>query len=445
MAQKRDTQSNPFGGRDYPDPSNMTRIGDGLRFTAIGTAPDDSADGVPVQDWKSIHVIFYGEVTSSAGLVAKFRPWRWYAKQVDGHAGVSGTEVGWWIPDFEVTVALDVTLVTGAISSHLAWPTRDAGKMFFEFLGAYDSHGVLVAPPTFVTAQVFGDARQDDPVCVGVSSVAGGGIVLPPAPVLQPFMASVGATHWSPADGTATYFSAKVLTAAGWPFVVDDANCYILGIVVRQSALSVIEYVNGHNGISIHAAAGQITIEGAPTATPFLIGDLNYYVYVVYQNKAYTEATDSLRTEEIQPLNHEITQPAYIVNLQAVAADPGVTYAPSADGIVMDGYKDIAFQLYLLGGIGAAAANRTVTVVFQGSNDVEVPAGTRQWDTLAVGYDLTTDLTAASWVSVGNVALVTQVDFDNWQHKRIRVMYDWDADPSVTNGMIVITERRKAL
>jgi hypothetical protein len=317
--------------------------------------------------------------------------------------------------------------------------------MFFEFLGAYDSHGLLVAPPLFTSAQIFGDAHQEDPVCTGVSSVAGGGIVAPAAPVLQPFMAGVKATHYSPADGNVAYLAATQLTAAGWPFVVDDTNCDILGLVIRRSATSVVEYVNGHNGIAITATAGVVTLNGTGMAAPLLVGDFDYYLYVVYQDKAYTEATDSLRTEEIAPLNHEITGPTYVINNQAVAADPGVSYAPSADGIIMDGYKDIAFQLYLLGGIGAAAANRTVTVVFQGSNDVEVPAGIRQWDTLAVGYDLTTDLTAASWVSVGNVALVTQVDFDNWQHKRIRVMYDWDADPSVTNGMVVITERRKAL
>lgn len=445
MAQKRDTRSNPFSGKDYNSPSNMTRIGNSLRFAAAGLAPDDSADGVPTQDWKSVHVIFYGDQTTSVGLVAKFRPWRWYAKQVDGHAGASGAEVGWWIPDFEVTVALDPTLVTGAISSHYAWATRDAEKMYWQFLGAYDANGLLATPPLFVSAQAFGDAHQEDPVTTSVASANGGGIVVPPAPALQPFMANVKATHYSPADGNVAYLAATQLTAAGWPFVVDDTNCDILGLIVRKSNTSVVEYVNGHNGVAMTATAGVVTVNGTGLAAPFLVGDFDYYLYVVYQEKAYTEATDSYRTEEIAPLNHELTQPAYIVNNVAVIVDPGPTYAPSVDGIVMDGYKDIQFQLHLRGGQTAGHVDRTVTVVFEGSNDVVV-GGARVWTALGVGYDLTNDITAASWASVGLTDLDVEVDFDNWMGKRIRMRYDWDNDPSADHpGHVVATERRKAL
>lgn len=445
MTQRRDTRENPVGGRSYNAPSNMTRIGNGLRFTAATAVPNTDSDGVPVQDWKSVHVIFYGDENTYAGLTAVFRPWRWYSKQMDGQSGASNVEVGRWVPDFQVTVALDPTMISATISSHLAWPTRDAEKMYWQLLGVYDSEGNLAAMPAFVYAQPFGDATPNDSVGVAVASAAGGGGTgTPCCPAEIPFLAGVKVTHWSPADGTAAFASAVTLATAGFPFVVDDANCEVLGIVVRKATGVIREYVNGHNGRRISATADVITLGGAGAA-PFANTDTDYWVYVIYQEKAYTEATDSYRSEEIAPLNHEHTQPAYVVNLQAVAVDPGVSYAPSVDGIVMDGYKDIAFELYLLGGIGAAAANRTVTVSFEGSNDVEVPAGTRQWVTLGVGYDLTNDGTQPTWAATGATPLVAAVDFDNWMHKRIRVRYDWDADPSVTNGMIVITERRKAL
>jgi hypothetical protein len=445
MVQRKDSRENNFGGRSYNSPSNMTRIGNGLRFTAASADPNTESDGVPVQDWKSVHVIFFGDENTYTGLTATFRPWRWYSKQTDGQSGVSNAEVGRWVPDFEVTVALDPARISATISSHLSWPTRDAEKMYWQLLGVWDSEGNAGVIPNFVMAQPFGEATPNDAVGVAVSSSAGGGgLGSPCCPAQIPFMASVKATHWSPADGTATFASAVTLNTAGFPFVVDDANCEVLGIVVRKATGIIREYVNGHNGRRISATADVITLGGAGAA-PFANTDTDYWVYIVHQDKAYTEATDSLRVEEIQPLNHEHTQPAYVINNQAVAADPGVSYAPSVNGIVMDGYKDIAFQLYLLGGIGAGAANRTVTVTFEGSNDAEVPAGTRQWDTLGVGYDLVNDGTQAAWTATGATPLVTQVDFDNWMHKRIRVRYDWDADPSVTNGMIVITERRKAL
>jgi len=450
MAQKRDTRDNPFSGRDYNSPSNMTRIGNSLRFTAIANDPDDNADGVPTQDWKSIHVIFYGDPVTSVNMVARFRPWRWYAKQVDGHAGVSGVEVGWWIPDFQVTVAVDPATVTAAITSHLAWPTRDAEKMYFQFIGVFDATtGLAAVMPLYVSAQIFGDAHQDDPVCTSVSSIAGGGGAIPaPIPAQMPFMAATPATHWSPADGAVVFNNAVSLNAlAGWPFVVDDTNCAILGLIVRKATNAVVEYVNGHNGITLTATAGVVTIAGAGAA-PFANTDLDWYLYVVYQEKAYTEATDSLRTEEIAPLNHEHTQPAYAINNQAVVAasvPPGIN-VPSDNGIVMDGYKDIAWELYLLGGQTNGHANCTVTVKFQGSNDVEVPVGTRQWVDLAVGYDLGTDLTAASWLSVGLTALVAQIDFDNWEHKRIRANYSFDVAPGADHpGVVSINYRLKAL
>lgn len=138
------------------------------------------------------------------------------------------------------------------------------------------------------------------------------------------------------------------------------------------------------------------------------------------------------------------TQPASVVNDVAIVAAPGGGInVPSDDGIVMDGYEGIGFQIYALGGQTNAHANRTVTVTFQVSNDVTVAAA-RRWVPVSVGYDLGTDTTAATWQSVGLTARDAAVDFDNLLHKRIRVNYTFDAAPEADHpGAVVITERRK--
>lgn len=162
----------------------------------------------------------------------------------------------------------------------------------------------------------------------------------------------------------------------------------------------------------------------------------------------YNWADDALRGEEVDPLNE---QPVIdeIVNLQAVAADPGASYAPSADGMLMFGYKDFSISFHLVGGIGAAAANRTVTVTVECTDDIEVPAGVanRRWiDISQSGYNCRTNaLGAASWTCTGNVIVEEKIDWDELNTKRVRIKYDWDADPSVTNGKIVVRARRKAL
>ena len=161
---------------------------------------------------------------------------------------------------------------------------------------------------------------------------------------------------------------------------------------------------------------------------------------------AYEGATGSVVVGERNPTNFVVITPEYLVNDTNVTADPGASYAPGANGIQLLGFKDISFQLYLIGGIGAAAANRTVTVTFQGYNGLDVAAAARWVGVTPAGYCHQTDATgAANFQSVGNVINEYTVDFDNYNLQAIRVAYDWDADPSVTPGAILITARRKAL
>jgi hypothetical protein len=439
MKPSDDTRKNPFSGRDYNAPSNMTRIGNGVECTAAMAEPRNEAEGTPVQDWTSVHVIFYAERGTDTGRLARVRPWRWYSKQIDGQSG--GTqEVGRWIPDFEVLVALDPAMITGAISSHYVWDTRSAEKMIWQVLDVVDVSGNSTTWPTWVKYQPFGYNTQRDAMVVAIAAgTAGSASASASSDGDGP--AALKATHWSPVDGTVAFTTGTTLTTAGFPFVVDNANCIILGIAVVNAAGVWTRYLNGIDGVSITAAAGTVTIAGAGAA-PFVVTDTDYYLYVAYQDKAYTLATDSLRVEEIQPLNHEHTQPEYIINELDIttAADD---YAPSADGVIMDGYKDFAIQLHLLGGVDNQV-DRVVTVTIEGSNDLDAGAG-REWVALAVGYDLSLDSTEASWASTGAVPLDTLVDFDNWMHKRLRVHYVWDDTPDDTPGEIVATIRRKAL
>jgi hypothetical protein len=548
MGRRTDTRTSPLQGRDRLAPSQMTRLGNGFRTDGLMVPPTSESDGVPVIDWSSVHLITYADSAAFHDLVAIVRPWRYYSKQRDGQSGAAGTEVGRWIPDFHVTVALDPDRIDHSISSQYAWETRDAEKMFWQVIAVKDAAGNAPAAMPWIVLQPFGYTHKDDPFGVSVSTSSGNGGGTDPDCCPPEFtrMASVKATHWSPNDGTVVFTTGVTLTASLFPFTVANASCFISGIAVRKASGQVVEYINGHDGVSISAAANVITIAGA-LGTPFANTDLNYYVYIVYQDKgalaptlwavkathwspangsstrlagttlttagfpfvvddvnctilgvvvrrgagaideyingqlgytlsatadvvtlagagaspflgtdsdvyiyilyeekAYTEATDSYRSEEIAPLNGKYTQPAYIYNDLAIVG-VGPILIPSADGVVMDGYKDIQFQLHLLGGTTDAGANCVATLKFQGSNDLDAGAG-REWVDLAVGYDLGSDSTQASWTSTGLTATDAEVDFDNWMGKRIRGYLTFDVAPEANHpGACVVTERRKAL
>lgn len=439
-----DTRTNPFGGRDSLSPSNMTRIGNGLRFTAVSAIPVSETDGVPVQDWTSVHVIFYADTATYAGLVGTFRPWRWYSKQPEGQSGASGTEVGRWIPDFEITAALDPTMISPTISSHYVWDTRGAEKMFWQLTGVLDADGNPGVVPDWVIVQPFGYSNPEDCVGIAVSSAVSGSGTIDVNVDGVDGLGVVKATHWSPANGTVAYTAGTQVTCAGFPFVVDDANCTVLGIIVRHNTNVVHQLINGIDGISITAVNNLLTVSGAPLP-PFAATDLDYYVYLLYEEKAYDDTVDAYRTQEIAPLNTIYTQPAYIVNRPNVTVDPGLSYAPDVNGIIIDDYCDICFHLYMVGGLQGGGGPSVLTCHFEGSNDNE-PGGVRQWVDLGVGYDLTNDGTIATLTASGATPVNYLIDFDNWVQRRIRLVYDWDSDPGgVTPGSLIVTTRRKAL
>ena len=98
-----------------------------------------------------------------------------------------------------------------------------------------------------------------------------------------------------------------------------------------------------------------------------------------------------------------------------------------------------------MGGQSNAHTARTLTVSFQGCNDLDAGAG-RVWVDLAVGYSLSGDTTQSTWTCTGSTPETDLVDFDNWVQKRIRVVYYWDDEPESDHpGGLIVMARRKAL
>lgn len=226
-------------------------------------------------------------------------------------------------------------------------------------------------------------------------------------------------THWSPADGAVVFTAATQLTCAGFPFVVDDTVCRVVAIFWEDAGGDFNRIINGVDGVSIAAAADVITVAGA--AVPFAAGDVAYYVEISYQDKSFTGATDSKRTQEIDPLNEKYVPEELVDETNLSAA---TRYYPSADGMPMAPYKDLSIQGEVSGG---------VTVTVEARQD---DAGT--WlDITPAGYELLTN-------TLGNASFVDTnfiVDFDNlnmWRF-RIRVV---TSDATNAVGLWI---RRKAL
>jgi hypothetical protein len=145
-------------------------------------------------------------------------------------------------------------------------------------------------------------------------------------------------------------------------------------------------------------------------------------------------------------MQYNMTQgPVTLINLQAVTADPGATLSTAVD---LAGVRDISFHLYLLGGTSVGPVNRTVTVTFWAYQGLTTGVGVvkRLVNITRSGHSLT-DYTYnnALFGATGATAVDWMVDFDNINKDEIYVQYDWDSDPSLTNGSIVVTYRTKAL
>jgi hypothetical protein len=219
-------------------------------------------------------------------------------------------------------------------------------------------------------------------------------------------------------------------------------------------AVTALQIIDDWDGVD-DAAAGTdgariLGLAKSSQKTAVATGDNTLLVANVYGeqvNAGYVWSTDSNRIEETDPVNEQPVVDS-IVNLQAITDGTTTAYAPSVDGLEMFGFKDLSLQLYLLGGVGTGPVDRTVTVTFECSNDVEVPAGTRIWvDISNAGYDVgTASSVVTSITHTGATSPVSKmIDFDNLNCKRFRVVYVYSGATAVTNGEAVINARRKAL
>ena len=212
------------------------------------------------------------------------------------------------------------------------------------------------------------------------------------------------ANYSSPEDGAVVYASSATLTASGFAFTVDSANCNVMSVHVTNLAGTVTKYVNGHNGVSLSAAANIITIAGV---TPFLATDTKYRVAIHYQEKAYDSTLDVNKTVVLNQDSDKYTDPIALVDTVNVAAT--TTYYPSTSGISIDGYKHLCIQGVTSGG---------VTSTIEVTND---PAVSPDWlDITKSFYELVTNTTGnTSFIDVSFLLDSTYSNFKSFRIKSI--------------------------
>jgi hypothetical protein len=238
-----------------------------------------------------------------------------------------------------------------------------------------DGNAITTLNPLPTTATINGsdieigaveikNATDDTRVKVGVgSSMAVGDNAMAVAdPGVRALLATIptayGEAYASSHDFTAVYTSTSSVTISAAPFTVDDASCYVFKIAYKNVAGIWQSIVNTHNGISLAASAGVITVTGA---TPFVSTDTAYRVIIFAQEKAYDSTTDSNKIIEQSPLNMKFV-PNILINATNSAISAG-TLLPSATGYAMDGYSGESASINLVD------ADGTITVTVEATND----------------------------------------------------------------------------
>lgn len=207
--------------------------------------------------------------------------------------------------------------------------------------------------------------------------------------------------YCSPWDGTVVYASSNTLTASGFPFTVDDANCYIRSIAWKTVGNVWNRISNGDNGVNIYSSAGTITVTGV--GSPFTSTDI-YRVAISAQKKSYDAGLDA---EKVVMQNYPV-QPilATIIETTNVANGTTTNY-PSDDGIELGAYTGVCIQ----GIITAVTATVEATLV-------ESPAAGDWFDITKAGLDIVNNV-------VGNASYTADfmLDYDNLNVRAIRVKY----------------------
>lgn len=158
---------------------------------------------------------------------------------------------------------------------------------------------------------------------------------------------------------------------------------------------------------------------------------LNQIISSIY---GYIKGTNLWRVGETNHLSAQYA-PELLVSSAALQ---GTTYYPSAVGVAMAGFKDISYDIYLLGN---AVGPTTITATVQATSDDVTPF----WHEITrAGYLVTNPPAggAASYASVGAVAWDGILDFDELNVKFVRITLVVSA---ANNCTARIYSRRKAL
>jgi hypothetical protein len=199
-------------------------------------------------------------------------------------------------------------------------------------------------------------------------------------------------------DGTATDGgTGNTITCAGFPFTVADTNCKVRWVLQHLAAGGLTYlYVDGAGGCRISSAANTITVtvNGVAPVPNFDPTD-TFSVGIRYQDKGYTAASNSFRSEEINPLNDKYVRENLVDAAVNVTAG---TYYPSSAGIEMAGYKDCSIEFQF-----TAANNGTVTMTVEATNAAD-PLATADW------VDITQACYSGNTNSYGNASYATAVN-----------------------------------
>lgn len=108
-------------------------------------------------------------------------------------------------------------------------------------------------------------------------------------------------THFSPQDFSTFAASGTAIHISGASFDVDDSNATAVYVLAKEESGVVTQFTNGASSIYMNLNSGVLHVSGATTYA-FKSGDV-YTVGIQYQEKSFTSASDSERSEEIDPVS----------------------------------------------------------------------------------------------------------------------------------------------
>jgi len=244
------------------------------------------------------------------------------------------------------------------------------------------------------------------------------------AQYVNSLLSLLNVTHRSPVDGTVAYTSTTTITCSSFPFTVADANCSVAYILYRPTGGQwQSPIINGQGGVSITSAANVITVAGY--GTPFASADA-YIVGIEEQDKGYTVATTSHRSEEVDPLSSQYISASLVDTTNVSAA---THYYPSATGGTMDGYQDQSLTGKFID------ADGTLTLTLEVTNDEDTSG---DWNG-AYFYDNELNATVNSKTVTNGTELFT-LSANNNNFRRFR----WVVIASGATNTVILKQRLKA-